>query len=129
MLETGLYAYVQAGAALTALIGDRVYPITAPQAVSLPYMTFQRVSTQPTHDLSGPDPLSKCRVQFDCYGEQPLGAKQVSEALRALIDGYQGMMGTVSVRAVMRANERDLSVPETETYRISCDYWISFLED
>jgi len=129
VLEAGLYTYVSADVTLTGLISDRLYPLLAPQESPAPYVTFQRISTNRTYDLAGPNHLTRCRIQFDCYGVTLLSAKTVAEAVRERIDGYMGSMGSIVVQSVMRANELDLYEPTTEQYRTSSDYWIVFVED
>lgn len=128
MLETGIFAQLQADAGVGALAGDRIYPILMPQESTLPAITYQRISTRDSYAHDGVQCLSKVRMQFDCYAETLLAAEAVAAAVRASLDGQRATWGAVSILASFRVNEQSFYDPTVEAYRMSDDYMITFLD-
>lgn len=111
-LEEGLYVYLQSKTDITNLVSTRVYPYTLPQEVTLPAITYSRNNTprELTHDTSGSTgTLAKVGMQFDVYAETYAKVKQVTDALRKVLNGYSGTMGTapntIAVRAALVFDE------------------------
>lgn len=67
--------------------GARVYPLTAPDGVVKPYVTYQRISVNAENVLAGASGLANTRVQIDVYaatyGEACAIASQVGELMAA----------------------------------------------
>jgi hypothetical protein len=132
-IEEGLKAYLTANIGLAALVSGRVYPLHLPQTVTIPSLTFQRVSTPrvTTHDMSGSSGTAYPRFQFDAWGASPMEAKRVTDALRAALNGYRGTMGTadpVTVQAALIVDEQVEFDQAVELYRSRSDYTIWHLE-
>jgi len=90
-------------------VGERVYPLTLPQGVTLPAITYQVVSDVMTtsHSTAQDHPTwtglarSDSRVQFDCYGSTYDEAEALCDELRLLTVGYRGTWGEVEVDSVL----------------------------
>lgn len=71
---------------LHALVGDRMYPVVAPEAVVSPFIVYTRIPSPSNAALDGRDPIINTRIQIDCYDTNfknlQLLAGQVREALR-----------------------------------------------
>jgi len=113
-LNRAIYEYLTESPAVTALVGDRIYPIGAtPTAISYPYITHQAVSASHTRHMSVGSGLAEHRWEFNAWSTSSDEAYQVGEALRELLDNRHGLtMGTgtseVSVRGVF-LDDQDLS--------------------
>jgi hypothetical protein len=113
---------------------DRVHLGTAPAGATMPFASFQVVSESerwPT--LNGVSGLGHPRVQVDCYGKTFREAKELSEQIRAAIDGYRGTQAGVAIDSCMKAGEQYLPEPDrsnTDTllHRVSVDYSIIYQE-
>ena len=133
-IEEGLRYYLSNYAGLVSLISTRVHPMRIPQGATIPCLTYQRISTPRlnTHDVSGATGTAHPRFQFDAWAATYDSAKDITDQVRAALQGYKGSMGTggtaVTVQAVLSADERPEFNPETGLYRISSDYIIWHLE-
>lgn len=120
---------------MTLSIGERVYPLTLPQGVTLPALTYRLVSdvTAPEHQLAQGHPLydghryQESRIQFDAYGDTFDDAEALSNELMTAITGYRGPWGNVQVESVLPDLSLDDYEPETNRWRRISDYFISWI--
>ena len=71
--------------AIAALMGDRAYWSTVPQGASLPYLRMQTISDpRPQHMKAYHKPRT-IRVQIDVFSSRYAEARQISEAIIALV--------------------------------------------
>lgn len=82
MFEENLIFFLQNFAELVVLEADRVYPEVLPELPTLPAMVAQEISRVPGYSHSGDSGLDEVLMQFSCWGNSPLEAKQVADALR-----------------------------------------------
>lgn len=91
-------------ALLAGVAGGKSYWVRAPQGVSPPYVTLQRVTGIRDYHMQGESGLVMSRVQADCYGATYTSAKQTARALIAAVSGHAGG----AVQAILVDSERDL---------------------
>ena len=132
-IEEGLTAFLSANAGLTALIGGRVYANKLPQGVTLPALTYQRISSprRHTHDSNGATGTAHPRFQLDCWSTTYEGAKDIADALRSALNGYRGTMGAVdpvTVQSALIDDESFDDYADAGIVRLRCDYIIWHLE-
>ena len=104
-LGAGIFDFLSTGLS----VGDRVYPLTIPQDVTLPAVVFRVVSDVATisHSTAQDHPSytglerSDTRVQFDCYGRDYDEAEALCDELRLLAVGYRGFWGEVEIDSVL----------------------------
>jgi hypothetical protein len=130
VLEEGLYSYLTAAAGITALVSTRVYAFRIPQHMTLPCLTYQRISTARvhTHDTSGSTGLARSRFQFDAWADSYDTAKDITDALRAALNGKTGTLtGTYAIQAALVEEESPELDPQSNLYRSRSDYmiWVS----
>jgi hypothetical protein len=135
--ESALVDYLRNDAGLSALIGQRIYPLVLPDPPTSPALVYQLITGTGDVAHDGPLDLSDARYQFDSWSETYTGAKRVSAALQAALLGFRGEFGGdllmpwqpgESWRATIPAKPRsnDFFERETGLYRVSDDYrmWI-----
>ena len=86
MAEIGEVLYrrlINTAALTTALGGQYVYPVAAPQGKALPYVTLLRISNVKTHAMQGDATPTKSRYQVSTWSTSISQAR----ALAALVDG------------------------------------------
>jgi hypothetical protein len=127
-VDAELRAYTLGGAAVTALVGQRMHARMLPQTPTLPAIVYQRIDTRRLHDMNGPDGLPRARVQVTSCAATVAAAWDVANAVRARLDGYQGAWGTVTVQSCLCVGERDLDDPETGRIGVAQDYMIQYTE-
>ncbi len=68
MFETSFFPWLSDQSTLSALIGTRIYPGHAPDAVVRPYIVFYLITADSEHTHSGPAFRSQ-RIQFSIFAD------------------------------------------------------------
>lgn len=94
--ETDLFALFGADAGVAALLlgsdgGLRAYPLLAPPGVAKPYVTWQRVASEPAQ-LAGRGEGERITLQVDCWADTFDGAAALGAAVRAAIQPGSGVI-------------------------------------
>lgn len=125
-LEESLFDKLSKDTSVKALVASRVYPIRLPQKVTLPCLTYQRISTPRvhTHDLAGG--TAHPRIQITCWDDDPKGCKALADTVRTCLDGFRGTMGTggATVYATLSDDENADYDPESQIYWTILDFII-----
>jgi len=110
VIEEALKTYLLSQSGLTALIGQRYYPVTIPQSCTLPAVAYQKISGARIHAFSA-DIGSYPRMEFVCYGKTYESVSDVFEQLRSALQDYlnttMGGAGGLEVKAVLLDDEWD----------------------
>lgn len=114
MLEEAIYARLMAVAALTALVGTRIYPERAPSGATRPYLSYFQVSRVGEVTLGGSGGLTTRRYQLDIWDDSYLGAKALAEQVRLALDSFHGTVAGVPFNATL-VNELDIPERGLET--------------
>jgi hypothetical protein len=116
----GIYSFMSA----TLSTGNRIYPLTLPQGVTLPAVTYQVVSETPlnTHSTAQDSPthvveIQTTRVQFSFYGRRYSETEALANEFKASVLGYRGAWGNVDVQAAVLELALDDYEPETKLWR------------
>lgn len=120
-IEEGFTTYLLAHTGLSALIGNRIFPMRLPEGVDLPAITYERVSGPRMRSHSGPSGTANPRYQFRCWGDPYSSAKDVADQLRIALDGFSGDMGTVAVQAAFVEDDVDDYNIATKQYNVRLD--------
>lgn len=128
IIEDAIQYHLTNYAGLSALVGTRIYYVTAPQNVATPYIVFFRVSSVPEYSLAGHSNLINARFQFDIYAdtyyETRLIAAQIQLAIQDKCNEVIGGSGGVTV-SVQQENEQDLY---EDIYHCIVEYFIQYNE-
>lgn len=93
-LET-LAAYSTANIAdLDLIIGDRLFPVEAPQDVAFPFGVFTQISNDENIHHGGKGDWGSMRVQYDFYAETFHEVHDAARALRAEFEGRSVELAT-----------------------------------
>ena len=102
-------------ASISALVGDRVAAGQLPQNTTYPAIVYNTVDAFPEPNVAGPNDtqLAQARIQFNPITVNKSGLKQISTALRTLLDfKHQVTIGgklVISMRLIdIGPLERDL---------------------
>jgi len=130
-MKSAIYAYLSTVTGIVALVGTRIYPMTAPTSAVLPYIILNQISGLGQHHMGAASEYVKSRWQIDCFGSTALGAFNVAEAVRDAIDGFQGDWGTVNIRRCHQVDENDginfaVDGSEIADYRHMAEYEIDY---
>lgn len=93
--------------AVSSLVGSRVYPVLAPSTATLPFAVYRRSSIQRQQTLAGPLGLPTVNMEVQIYGTTYESARQVADAFRKVLDGYDGSLNNVVVENASLEQESD----------------------
>jgi hypothetical protein len=125
-IESTLRTFLLTSGTLTALIASRLYYLKAPQEVTIPYVVYMTLDDPNTKTLVGSDGANPS-ISFRIVAANATSMMAVSEALRAKIIDFTGIMGATDVYRIECQNIRDFP-PETDTdyFERYCDYQIAY---
>lgn len=126
-IEEALFSHLKSHAGLSALVGTRIYPQIMPQGVTMPAVTYQKISGPREYSHGGPSELAHPRFQLSCWAKNYSTAKDIAEQVRLALQAYRGTMGGaggVTVYGAFLENEIDLYESDTRLYHIPVDFSI-----
>lgn len=131
-IEKAIVSILKNNAAVSALVSTRIYAFRLPQTVTLPAITYQRISTfrNVTHDQTSVG-LSNPRFQFNLYANSIDVCKQIAAAVRTAFLGYSGevtVTNKVSIYAILPETEVDVVEIDLDLYCTTVDYKFSHNE-
>jgi hypothetical protein len=115
MIEEAVLDVLDDDEGVQDIVGDRVYAMVRPQGDPLPALVWQRISTSPVTSLAGDSGVDEVRIQFSCYAETLLAARELAAALRAAICGASELKATT----VLLFDDQD---PDTRNFRVVVDF-------
>ena len=77
---------------VSALVGGRIYHVTPPLDTAYPVITVNTISNIDRRDLSGVA-WTETRIQVTAMAETLAEAETIALAVRASLEGFDGMMG------------------------------------
>lgn len=104
-LNAAVLAILSGDGTLTALVGTRIYALTAPQDDQLPDVTFQRIGSEPTHAWNADPGLVRAEVQVDCWGRTLAEAASVRDAVVGAFSRYGGTAGGTAIQEALLMND------------------------
>lgn len=87
MIESSLFGALSTAAAISSLVGTRVYPVVLPTDPTLPALVYLFVGGmgQPSFSTRG---MQKARVEINCWGSSYSSAATLREAVIQTLAGY-----------------------------------------
>ncbi len=118
MIIEALKAILEADAGVFALVGDRVYPVTLPDAPQYPAIVLTKISGPALLDMAGDANLERGRVQATIHTDQGVShAITIRTAVKRLLHGYAGGPDSAhpcQIQGARCINDFDLTEPATE---------------
>lgn len=104
MIDAALYQRLTGYAGLSALIDDRVHPVTLPEKVDLPAVVYSRVSGQIESAFGSDSTLRRARYTLLCMSNSALEAKQVATQAAAAVQRYRGTLDSTVIQDIFIEN-------------------------
>lgn len=126
-LET-LFSYQLANLpALSAVIGDRLYPVLAPQGVELPFAVCTQISLNQTLSHGGSTDWGETRIQYEFFAYTFHEVVDAAEALRSAFEGNSITLaaGVLAAYCEVEAEFDDYDSDE-KIYRRSIDLLLRY---
>ena len=84
--STIIYSLLSTNTGVTNLVGNKIYPIEAPQTIAFPYIVFQAISNMPTNTKSGVSSMDKTRIQVTIVAKKQSEIDSIGAAVRSALD-------------------------------------------
>lgn len=123
-VEIDLYAHLSIYAGLTALIDSRIYPLKAPQEVTVPYCVYQIISEQRFYSHGGFSNLSRLRMQISAYGNTELQVSQVAEQVIMSMEAWPS--ANANVQASQQENTFNAYEDITGLFYMPIDFFVFY---
>lgn len=117
--EERLFSALSSAPGVTALIGDRLYPMVMPEGAKLPVVVYQLISGPRVHSLTGQSGLATVRIQITTWAGSYIEGKNVTEAIRLALSD--------NLSEARIANQRDRY--EADTKRFGSDLDVVFMNE
>jgi len=129
-LEQGIKAALVADADVNGLVSGRVAREILKENETLPAIVLSRVSTSQDETLTDVPSLTRVRVQVDLYADSLSVVADLSDKVKALLNGHRGDLGGVSVMRCILQNQLDSGVfdGDEKSRRITQDYQFTLHE-
>jgi hypothetical protein len=107
-MEEALIARLLGIAAVSGMVGTRVYPGSRPQGSALPAVVLNRISGGPLYADDGEVGLEQARIQIDCWAATYSAAKKLARAVTASLSAFEGTVGETTFQLIELDIEQDL---------------------
>lgn len=104
-LETGILDRLAADAGVSALVGTRLRHEFLDQDQPYPALRLIRISTATDYSLDMASPLSRVRLQVDCYADSFADVNSLANAVESSLVGFDYTVGTIVVRTMVLDNK------------------------
>ena len=94
-------------AAVTALVGTRVFAVKIPQAASLPAVAYLRRNTTRKYTSSRQDPLATVTLEAHIVAASYTTVKDLADKVRLTASGFSGADSPFNIRRCFLVNEYD----------------------
>lgn len=94
-LGTRIYDVAVGNAPLVAIIGQDIFPVSAPQGTDMPFVVWQKIASSPigTHEEQNREADAFNRVQFTAFATTFEALETLCAALIAAFDGVEVITG------------------------------------
>jgi hypothetical protein len=129
LIETAIKTHLLAQTGVTALVGDRIYyQGEVPQRATAPYLVISMISAVRVQTREINTNLARPHLQFSAFASTYGAAKNLLDAVYAVLQGYKGTMGGVggvNVHSALYQDQSELDRGDsTGLYGLADDYEI-----
>jgi hypothetical protein len=133
MIRNSIRQYLLSKLAVTNIIGTRLYPVVLPQLESVPAIVYRRISGGHNHNIDKATGSAIPVFELDCWADTYAQAETLAEAVRGVMQGFDGTMGDTVVTACILDDETDDYEPPDEgsdrgVFSITLRYRIRYTE-
>lgn len=118
-----IYTLLSTDADITAVVGNRIFPVIAKIDGRKPAIIYHTVGTRPTDFKDGPSDIDFITVQIDVYADDYGIASNLAELVRRRLDRYpHSTVSGVHLAGVSYTNGGNAWEDGDKRIRISSDY-------
>lgn len=124
MFESDLVAFIIADAGVSDVIGSKLSPDLLSEGEEGPAATYSLITARRGVTMNGADGLTQYRVQIDIWGKQKSDVVSGRDALRTLLHGYAGTMGSTVVHLAQMIDESSHFEAEPRLFRELTEFYV-----
>lgn len=124
-MESLFIPWLMAQPSLSALIGTRLYPGFAPDAVAKPYVVWYLVTAESAHTHQGAA-FRSSRIQFSVFGDTFTSAAVVRDVLLALLDGKRLLIAGLNEVTSFLESVTHLYESTTRLHHMAVDVTVTY---
>ena len=133
-IKVGFRTYLLTQATVTTLVGSRIYFGNLPQNPEYPCVFLTRIGAQRWNHLGGECGVVQGIIQTDVLADDAIEANAVAEAIRQVVHGYSGAMGSETVQSAMLETDFEGFDPPVDggegfRARVAQQYQITYEEE
>ena len=128
-LESDLFLFLKQDSILAGYLNERIYPMTLPQGVVLPALTYQRVADIRSYNMEEADGCVEARIQIDTWAPKYITMKRIVQRIMDLLNGLRSGMGSTPVLGVFLEVGTELFEDEPKIYRSMLDFRFIYHEN
>ncbi len=108
-LEQALVSLLNSSTSVTDEVGDRIRPDYRPESDDVPALCYEVLSDTRDHHLKGTSGTARARVRLAIIGEDRADCSATREAVKNLLDGYRGTVGSLFFIRIKHDDQADSS--------------------
>jgi len=128
VIEEAIVSLVTGNAAVKALIGLRLYPGKIPQDAKLPAAAYQVTSAGRNYHHGGQSSISNPVIAFSYDSRSIDESRAVAKAVRLVLSGYHGEVGSVKIGFISLQNEFEGYNQASDIHIVRQDYKVTWKE-
>lgn len=127
-IASSLYSWLMTNAAITALVGTRVYPSVIPAHVTArPVLTYAQEAGSFIEHMAGRSNTRMSEFSLDCWSDRYSEARELADTVTIELVGTRGTFGADTAESIRLENDFDVPPePETDLYRVSLRFEIAY---
>ena len=128
-MEDSLLTRVTTGSAVTAIIGTRMYPVTAPSVAVVPYIVYRRTSTVRQQAFGSASGNVRAVFELIMVQRTPKLARALARAVRLRLHRWRDASGSPVVEDVFLESEDEYLVElQDKRFEVIQNYLVFYLE-
>lgn len=127
-IESVIFARLSGFAGLFALVDNRIYPSVGPQNVTVPFITYERISGVRTPGFGTNIGIIDARYQFDVIAESKTSVAAIKLQAIAAIDRWSDENSDPAIDAAFVENDFERYEDEMDLHRGVFDAIIHYRE-
>jgi len=129
-VENSLRAALIADATVNGLVAGRVFEPVAPPGAAVPYVTYERISSQRPQAMGAAPGNVRARFQFQWVGASPALARALAKAGQSVLSRRREPAGTPVIEDIfLDAESQDTgTAPKSKRFIVETDYLVFYRE-
>ena len=127
MIEKKMVDVLQASATVTALVGDRIFPVVVRVDTALPAITYQRTFGERTYNMAGAAGWARVTIGIAGWALEYSQARSIADAVRKTLDAYSGTDDD-DMQVARVTDGADTYDPDLNVFGCSLDVEIQYQE-